>query len=168
MWRPAVATETVFKSYHFPHFFSYLRQGGVALSPLELCKVCLDTVLGHEQAWEVHSDAAMKRTCKRPLPSGRISRPHALLWATAAGASGVLLLLPSLQTPSPSSEVASSVTPSSEDNSNSSSRLATLLPAALAASNIGLYALVYTPLKQIHPINTWVGALVGAIPPLIG
>lgn len=38
----------------------------------------------------------------------------------------------------------------------------------LGAANIGLYAGVYTPLKQITPANTWVGAVVGAIPPLMG
>jgi heme o synthase len=42
------------------------------------------------------------------------------------------------------------------------------LAAGLAASNVVLYACVYTPLKQIHPVNTWVGAVVGAIPPLLG
>ncbi|KAL6607983.1 hypothetical protein ACP70R_041046 [Stipagrostis hirtigluma subsp. patula] len=42
------------------------------------------------------------------------------------------------------------------------------LAAELAASNLVLYAFIYTPLKQIHPINTWVGAVVGAIPPLLG
>jgi len=42
------------------------------------------------------------------------------------------------------------------------------LAAGLAASNLVLYAFVYTPLKQIHPVNTWVGAVVGAIPPLLG
>ena len=42
------------------------------------------------------------------------------------------------------------------------------LAAGLAASNLILYAFVYTPLKQIHPVNTWVGAVVGAIPPLLG
>lgn len=31
-----------------------------------------------------------------------------------------------------------------------------------------LYAGVYTPLKQISVINTWVGAIVGAVPPLMG
>lgn len=45
---------------------------------------------------------------------------------------------------------------------------ANLLAAGLGASNLVLYAFVYTPLKQIHPINTWVGAIVGAIPPLLG
>ncbi|CAD6231300.1 unnamed protein product [Miscanthus lutarioriparius] len=39
------------------------------------------------------------------------------------------------------------------------------LAAGLASSNLVLYAFVYTPLKQIHPVNTWVGAIVGAIPP---
>ncbi|KAL3348670.1 hypothetical protein AABB24_022037 [Solanum stoloniferum] len=43
-----------------------------------------------------------------------------------------------------------------------------MLAAGLGASNLVLYAFVYTPLKQIHPINTWVGAIVGAIPPLLG
>ena len=42
------------------------------------------------------------------------------------------------------------------------------MTAALGASNILLYAGVYTPLKQISVVNTWVGALVGAIPPLMG
>ncbi|KAK8338079.1 hypothetical protein V6Z11_A09G230900 [Gossypium hirsutum] len=45
---------------------------------------------------------------------------------------------------------------------------ANMLAAGLAASNLVLYAFVYTPLKQIHPVNTWVGAVVGAIPPLLG
>ena len=40
--------------------------------------------------------------------------------------------------------------------------------AALGAANIALYAAVYTPLKQISVVNTWVGAVVGAIPPLMG
>lgn len=42
------------------------------------------------------------------------------------------------------------------------------LTAALGASNIALYAGVYTPLKQITVFNTWIGAVVGAIPPLMG
>lgn len=43
-----------------------------------------------------------------------------------------------------------------------------LTTAALGAANIALYAGVYTPLKQISVINTWVGAIVGAVPPLMG
>lgn len=43
-----------------------------------------------------------------------------------------------------------------------------LTTAALGAANIALYAAVYTPLKQISIVNTWVGAVVGAVPPLMG
>ena len=42
------------------------------------------------------------------------------------------------------------------------------LTAALGLGNIALYAGLYTPLKQLHVSNTWVGAVVGAIPPLMG
>ncbi len=42
------------------------------------------------------------------------------------------------------------------------------LTAGLGAANIALYAAVYTPLKVISISNTWVGAVVGAIPPLMG
>lgn len=42
------------------------------------------------------------------------------------------------------------------------------LTTALGAANIMLYAGVYTPLKQLSIANTWVGAVVGAIPPLMG
>jgi len=40
--------------------------------------------------------------------------------------------------------------------------------AMLGGGNILLYAFVYTPLKQVHWLNTWVGAVVGAIPPMMG
>ena len=42
------------------------------------------------------------------------------------------------------------------------------LTAGLGGANILLYAGVYTPLKVISAANTWVGALVGAVPPLMG
>jgi hypothetical protein len=42
------------------------------------------------------------------------------------------------------------------------------LAASLAFINIALYVGIYTPAKRIHPINTWIGAVIGAIPPLIG
>ena len=42
------------------------------------------------------------------------------------------------------------------------------LTAALGTGNIVLYAGVYTPLKVLSISNTWVGAVVGAIPPLMG
>ena len=48
--------------------------------------------------------------------------------------------------------------------------LATLvnpLTAGLGLLNIGLYAFVYTPMKRASVYNTWVGAIVGAIPPVM-
>eukprot|EP00897_Mesotaenium_endlicherianum_P008378 jgi/Mesen1/7569/ME000392S06829 len=92
------------------------------------------------QLMEIKNDAAMKRTMRRPLPSGRIGPVHAFVWAAAMGLSGVALL-------------------AHQTND---------LTAGLGAANVALYTLVYTPLKQLHPINTWVGAVVGAIPPLMG
>lgn len=42
------------------------------------------------------------------------------------------------------------------------------LSAALGLLNLGLYTCVYTPMKRISIANTWVGSVVGAIPPLMG
>lgn len=42
------------------------------------------------------------------------------------------------------------------------------MAAGLGAANIALYAGVYTPLKVLSVANTWVGAVVGAVPPLMG
>ena len=42
------------------------------------------------------------------------------------------------------------------------------ITAALGVANVVLYAGVYTPLKRVSIINTWVGSVVGAIPPLMG
>ncbi|KAH7290699.1 hypothetical protein KP509_30G060000 [Ceratopteris richardii] len=92
------------------------------------------------QVLEVENDALMKRTSRRPLPSGRIGIEHAMALAAATSISGVALL-------------------ASQVN---------CVAAGLGAINLVLYTLVYTPLKQIHPINTSVGAVVGAIPPLLG
>lgn len=92
------------------------------------------------QIFEVSNDAKMKRTMRRPLPGRRLSIPSAVTWAMCMGFTGSVLL----------------------------ALKANVLAAGLATSNLAFYALIYTPLKQIHPINTWVGAIVGAIPPLIG
>lgn len=92
------------------------------------------------QIYEVVNDGRMRRTAARPLPSGRMSRPHALAFALLAGAGGVALLA---------------------DKTNATT-------AALGAANILLYAAIYTPLKQLSVANTWVGAIVGAVPPLMG
>jgi protoheme IX farnesyltransferase len=42
------------------------------------------------------------------------------------------------------------------------------LTAFLGASTLVLYTAVYTPMKRLSALNTWVGSIVGAIPPLMG
>ena len=92
------------------------------------------------QLYEQHTDKLMKRTRARPLPSGRITPRHALGYGLATGVGGVGLLA-----------LASNP-----------------LTTGLGAANILLYALVYTPMKRKSVLNTWVGSVVGAIPPLMG
>ncbi|BFZ63044.1 Protoheme IX farnesyltransferase, mitochondrial [Saitoella coloradoensis] len=85
-------------------------------------------------------DAQMTRTRNRPLVRGAVLPNQALAFATAAGVTGVGLL--TLGT--------------------------NMTVAGLGLANIVLYAGVYTPMKRISIANTWVGALVGALPPLMG
>lgn len=124
----------------------YILGSGSAIDYLGLCCTCAGTMMvaasanSLNQVFEVKNDARMNRTRGRPLPSGRITTPHAVIWASSVGVAGTALL----------------------------AAQANMLAAGLAASNLVLYAFVYTPLKQIHPVNTWVGAIVGAIPPLLG
>lgn len=92
------------------------------------------------QAWEVELDAKMNRTCKRPLPAGKITRNHALAFGAATAATSTAVL-------------AVGCSP---------------LVASLGLFNIGLYSLVYTPMKTRSEWNTWVGAVVGAVPPIMG
>ncbi|XP_078446656.1 cytochrome c oxidase 10 [Wolffia australiana] len=124
----------------------FVLGSGTVIDLTGLCCTCAGTMAvaaaanSLNQVFEVKNDAKMKRTRNRPLPSGRLSVPHAVAWASMVGLSGTALL-------------------AAKTND---------LSAGLAASNLALYAFIYTPLKQIHPVNTWVGAVVGAIPPLLG
>ncbi|GJZ38380.1 protoheme IX farnesyltransferase, mitochondrial [Tanacetum coccineum] len=124
----------------------YVLGSGSTVDLAGLCYTCAGTMMVAasastlNQVFEVKNDAMMNRTRRRPLPSGRITIPHAVTWASSVGLVGTALL----------------------------ASKANILAAGLGASNLILYAFVYTPLKQIHPVNTWVGAVVGAIPPLLG
>lgn len=123
----------------------YLMAGG-PISGTTLAATCVGTTLAacsantFNQVWEHRLDALMNRTRGRPIPSGRISPRHALAWGAASGLSSAAVLAVG----------------------------ANPLTAALGVGNIALYSLVYTPLKQRSEINTWVGAVVGAIPPVMG
>jgi len=92
------------------------------------------------QIIEIPLDAKMERTRDRPLPSGTLSRRHALAVAIGLGVAGIATLL----------------------------LLSTPIAAALALLTILLYVLLYTPLKTRSTLNTLVGAVCGAIPPMIG
>jgi protoheme IX farnesyltransferase len=89
---------------------------------------------------ERNYDALMKRTERRPLPSGRVRPIDALVFGTVLAASGILYL----------------------------SLAANYVAGTLAVLTLVLYLFVYTPLKRKTPFATVIGALPGAFPPLIG
>lgn len=85
-------------------------------------------------------DLLMKRTEDRPIPSNRISSNEALWFSVFTGVLGLGLLV-----------VATNP-----------------LTVLLSVSSLVLYAFVYTPLKRVGSIAVFVGAIPGALPPLIG
>lgn len=92
------------------------------------------------QLFERRRDALMHRTRGRPLPARQVGPATVFIAAIVTGYAGATLL----------------------------GLKVGLLPAALAAVNILLYAVLYTPLKPRTTFNTLVGAVCGAIPPVIG
>ncbi|WP_114939966.1 heme o synthase [Mucilaginibacter endophyticus] len=84
-------------------------------------------------------DKLMKRTMDRPIPSGKMTTGQALVLGLGMGMAGTYLL-GSLN----------------------------LLTGLLSVFSILLYAFAYTPLKRKSPIAVFVGAIPGALPPLIG
>lgn len=92
------------------------------------------------QWMERGTDALMRRTKDRPIPSGQVTAPQAFAWGVAISVGGVAQLY---LTAGP-------------------------LAAWLAAATIATYILIYTPLKRRTRWSTEVGAVSGALPPLIG
>ncbi len=92
------------------------------------------------QVLERHSDARMARTARRPMVTGRISLPHGLIAGFATILGGTLLLAFRSQA----------------------------LTATLTLLTAVSYVAIYTPLKRITTLNTFIGAFPGALPPLIG
>ena len=90
---------------------------------------------------ERHSDARMRRTENRPLPAGRLTPAEVLAFGSLLGVAGVAYLALTLQRP---------------------------CAALVAAVTFACYVGVYTPLKARTPLNTLVGAVPGALPPVIG
>jgi protoheme IX farnesyltransferase len=92
------------------------------------------------QVIERDVDARMRRTMTRPLPDGRLTVLDAALFAAALSLVGVLQL----------------------------GFGANWLAAGVAAATLISYVLVYTPLKRVTSLATVIGAVPGALPPLIG
>jgi heme o synthase len=92
------------------------------------------------QLWEREHDARMRRTADRPLPSGRMSPEAVLVFGGACSVVGLLYLAFAVN----------------------------LLTSLLGAITLASYVFVYTPLKRVTWLNTAVGAIPGALPPLMG
>jgi protoheme IX farnesyltransferase len=92
------------------------------------------------QLLEIRRDAMMRRTRGRPLPTGQMSTMHAMLFAIVTSLAGVAVL----------------------------NELVNPLTAVLGLANIVIYALIYTPLKPRTSLCTLVGAVCGALPPIMG
>lgn len=91
------------------------------------------------QIWEREYDKLMQRTQNRPLVKGSLSVTEAIIFAIITGAGGLVLLL-----------------------------MLNYLSFILGALSIFLYVFIYTPMKRISPWAVFVGALPGAMPPLMG
>ncbi|PYJ25685.1 MAG: protoheme IX farnesyltransferase [Verrucomicrobia bacterium] len=92
------------------------------------------------QWWERRADALMRRTKMRPIPAGRMPPLQALALGVGLSIFGVIYL----------------------------AIVCNALSAALTAITIAIYIFAYTPLKRASTANTAVGAIPGAIPPMIG
>ena len=92
------------------------------------------------QLWEREEDSRMRRTAGRPLPSGRLQADTVLLLGGALVGVGLIYLALAVN----------------------------VLTALLGAVTFGSYLFIYTPLKRVTWLNTAVGAVPGALPPLMG
>jgi heme o synthase len=92
------------------------------------------------QWWERDLDALMSRTRTRPVPAGRMRPASALVLGCLLGVIGIIYL---------------AVTTN-------------FLATVLTAITVVIYIFAYTPLKRVTTTNTLVGAIPGALPPMIG
>src|SRR5256886_12431043 len=92
------------------------------------------------QWWEYNLDALMQRTRSRPVPAGRMRPRDAVILGSALSIFGVAYL----------------------------AFVSNALSAVLAAITIIVYIFAYTPLKRVSTFNTALGAIPGALPPMIG
>ena len=124
-----------------------LLAAGGQPDPLLLLHTVLATALvaggasALNQLIEKNSDALMRRTENRPLPAGRLQPLEVWVFGVGLGVAGIVWLAVALRQP---------CTP------------------LVAAFTFAAYVGAYTPLKSRTPLNTLVGAVPGALPPVIG
>jgi len=124
----------------------YAMAPGACLDISTILAVCSGTFLcsaaaiSTNQLMEIPYDSQMNRTNVRPLVRRYISPTHATMFSLGSLSLGSTILWLG----------------------------ANPLTAGLGFLNYILYAFVYTPLKRVHISNTWAGAIVGAIPPMMG
>lgn len=141
-----LTTTASYSIYPVPDLLSSSATDAPSLSTLTLGFLTSGTFLTIASAntlnmlFEISTDSKMSRTRNRPLVRGLVSNRSAVLFAILTGALGTGILW-------------YGVNPTT---------------AILGAGNLVLYSFIYTAFKRIHPVNTWVGAIVGAVPPLMG
>ncbi|KAI9782545.1 MAG: Protoheme IX farnesyltransferase, mitochondrial [Peltula sp. TS41687] len=141
-----LTTTAAYSLYPVPTLLLPTTTTSPSLSTLTLLFLTTGTALSCASAnalnmlFEPEFDAKMSRTRNRPLVRKLLTARAATVFAAVTGAAGLGLLLYGVNS----------------------------TVASLSALNILLYAGVYTPMKRISVVNTWIGAVVGGIPPLMG
>jgi protoheme IX farnesyltransferase len=124
----------------------YAMAPGEPLGILRMCGLLLGTGLvaggasAFNQVLERDLDALMRRTRLRPLPDQRLQPVEGILFGTIITLAGVLLIIAA----------------------------SNLLAAGVAMATLLSYVAVYTPLKRRSSLGTVIGAIPGALPPIIG
>jgi heme o synthase len=124
----------------------YAMAGGETTHVLPLLCTLIGTGLvaggasGFNQVIERKPDRLMRRTQLRPLPDGRLQTLEALLFSAALSVTGLLILAAGVN----------------------------VLCAVVALATLATYTVVYTPLKKHTSFATVIGAIPGALPPVIG
>ena len=126
--------------------FGYTMAIGSSFSWLELLGISLGGFLVTgasnvlNQVFEKEHDAKMNRTAGRPIPTAQVNQVEGIVYALFLAGAGVALL----------------------------GYFFHLAASLLAIISLLLYAFVYTPMKRFSPFAVFVGAIPGALPPLIG
>jgi protoheme IX farnesyltransferase len=124
----------------------YVMGGGDMSNAITVVLTVLGTALvaggasAFNQVMERNQDSLMRRTRLRPLPDGRLQPAESLVFATALSVTGLLVLGAGVNA----------------------------LSAGVALVTVLIYVIIYTPLKRRSSVSTVVGAIPGALPPVIG